>query len=134
MLTEEAYFKLKGTYPFEFNAQIYANGVETLKRANRLLEIFRDATGADLAEYGINSGWRPPSYNKAIANAARKSKHMTGEAIDINDDDGDLDQWCMDNLNILEGIGLWLEHPSATKGWCHLQIVPPRSGRRVFYP
>jgi hypothetical protein len=40
----------------------------------------------------------------------------------------------MANLAVLEELQLWLEHPDATPGWCHLQILPPRSGRRVFYP
>ena len=34
----------------------------------------------------------------------------------------------------LASLGLWMEHPLATKGWCHLQVVSPRSGMRVFYP
>jgi uncharacterized protein YcbK (DUF882 family) len=82
----------------------------------------------------VSSGWRPPSLNAKTAGAAPNSKHMTCQALDVYDPDGDLDEWCMENLAKLEEAGLWLEHPSATKGWCHLQIVPPRSGKRVFYP
>ena len=41
----------------------------------------------------------------------------------------------LDNADtVLKDLGLWLEHPAATKGWAHVQTKPPRSGRRVFYP
>jgi hypothetical protein len=35
---------------------------------------------------------------------------------------------------VLRDLALWLEHPASTKGWAHVQLRPPRSGRRVFYP
>lgn len=84
----------------------------------------------------VSSGWRPPAINAGTPGAAVNSKHMTGQAVDLYDPDGDLDDWCLSvaGLAELERIGLWLEHPAATKGWCHLQTVPPRSKRRVFYP
>jgi hypothetical protein len=61
---------------------------------------------------------------------------MTGEAIDLYDPDGDLDEWLMSEKGrgILEALGLWMEHPASTKSWSHLQTIPPRSGNRVFYP
>ena len=58
---------------------------------------------------------------------------MLCKACDLEDVDGKLDKWCMDNLHILAEIGLWLEHPSATKTWCHIQTVPPKSGKRVYF-
>ena len=82
----------------------------------------------------VNSGWRPPAINAAIPTAALASKHMLGQACDLHDPGGDIDEWCMTHQNELSEIGLWLEHPSATKNWCHVQTVAPRSGRRVFYP
>ena len=82
----------------------------------------------------VASGWRPPEVNAKTAGAALKSKHMTGHAIDLVDPDGDLDQWCLDNQSELELLQLWQEHPAATKNWCHLQSIPPKSGNRVFYP
>lgn len=82
----------------------------------------------------VTSGWRPPSINRSTPGAAVKSKHMTGQAIDLYDPDGEIDDWCMGHQGVLAEIGLYMEHPSATKGWCHLQTVPPRSGLRVFYP
>jgi len=82
----------------------------------------------------VSSGWRPPAVNANTKGAARRSKHMTCEAVDVNDDNGELDEWCMSNLDYLEEVGIWMEHPSATKGWSHFQIVPPKSGNRIFYP
>jgi hypothetical protein len=57
-------------------------------------------------------------------------------AVDIYDPDGDLDDWLMQpaGQQALVRLGLWLEHPAATRTWSHLQIVPPRSNNRVFYP
>jgi hypothetical protein len=84
----------------------------------------------------VSSGWRPPGINAATPNAAPNSKHMTGQACDIYDPDGDLDDWLMGatGQDTLIEIGLWMEHPAATKGWSHLQTIPPNSGKRVFYP
>jgi hypothetical protein len=84
----------------------------------------------------VSSGWRPPSYNATVPGAAPKSRHMTGQAIDLYDPDGDLDGWAFSDIGqrVLTDLGLWLEHPACTKGWCHVQSVPPKSGRRVFYP
>ena len=82
----------------------------------------------------VNSGWRPHAINAQVPNASPRSRHLTCEAIDLADPDERLDAWCLRHLDELEAIGLWLEHPDATPGWCHLQIVPPKSGRRVFEP
>lgn len=111
----------------ELTSEIENNAMVTVIKANQL-------TTAANFDSRLRSGWRPAATNKVIPNAAAKSKHMTGEAVDIVDDEGELDDWCLDNPHVLERIGLWQEHPSFTKGWCHVQIVPPRSGKRVFYP
>lgn len=81
----------------------------------------------------VTSGYRTQQANTA-AGGATKSRHMEARAIDLSDPDGKLDEFCMANLDLLESLGLYLEHPSATKGWTHLQILPPRSGKRVFIP
>jgi hypothetical protein len=105
-----------------------------LPKVNALLERAA-AAGVDCAvDPIVNSGWRPASYNATVPNAAVLSKHITGEAIDVRDPEGMLDDWCVRNLEVLAEIGLWLEHPLSTKGWCHVQSVAPRSGNRMFYP
>lgn len=115
---------------------VIANANELLLRVNALLQVVNDShPGIEAAmKPAVNSGWRPAAYNAVVPNAAVKSKHITGQAIDLADPDGELDDLLMNHNNLLEIAGLWMEHPLATKGWCHLQSVPPRSGNRVFYP
>lgn len=81
---------------------------------------------------GLRSGYRPPAFNAGVSGAAPNSKHMTGHAVDVNDNDGALDAWLTDE--ILERYGLYRELPDATVTWCHLQDLPPGSGRRTFHP
>lgn len=121
------------TFGSSLTADIVRNAEETVKRANVLLAEFRFDTH-DTEIRKVNSGWRPPEINERTPGAAPRSKHMTGQAIDIADPEGDLDEWCLTHLQTLERIGLWLENPASTKGWTHVQIVPPKSGHRVFYP
>jgi len=111
----------------ELTAELRANAEATVRRANILI------ARAGIA-CSVNSGWRPHAINARVANASARSKHLTCEAIDLSDECDALDEWCLAHLAVLEDIGLWLEHPSATPGWCHVQIVAPGSGRRVFMP
>lgn len=120
-------------YPNELTDSIRENAAQIVARANLLVTAYREDTGDSDPHY-VTSGWRPPQVNAGISNAAPRSKHMTGQAIDLADPEGELDDWCMDNLDVLEQLGLYLEHPSATKSWTHLQCVPPKSGKRVFWP
>ena len=120
-------------YPNELTDYIRENASQIVARANLLVTAYREDTGDSDPHY-VTSGWRPPQVNAGISNAAPRSKHMLGLAIDLADPEGELDDWCMDNLDVLEQLGLYLEHPSATKSWCHVQCVPPKSGKRVFYP
>ena len=128
MLTLSDYYMGRDRrFPDELTDEKRANAEEMIDKANQLLERFGETRK-------VNSGWRPASINNATVGAAKKSKHMTCEAIDLEDKDGSLDQWCMENLDVLQEIGLWLEHPDSTEGWCHVQLIPPRSGNRVFKP
>ena len=115
------------SHAHELTPHLRENAALTVERANALL--------ARAALPGVvNSGWRPQAINAAVPNASPRSKHVSCQAIDLDDASGALDAWCMRNLAALAAIGLWLEHPDATPGWCHVQVVPPRSGRRVFMP
>lgn len=92
------------------------------------LNKFRAAYGKPLR---VTSGYRPGKYNVA-AHGAPRSSHLTCQACDFADADGSLDQFCLDNLQLLEDCGLWLESPANTPGWTHLQIRPVSV--RVFKP
>lgn len=68
---------------------------------------------------------RKPSYG---------SLHLKGAAVDIADKDHALWNWCMDNMELIEKIGLWLEDKRWTDSWLHFQCFAPKSGSRIFQP
>lgn len=121
-------------YADQLTPNIEENAEVMIERANLILSQYRAATGDDQPRK-VNSGWRPPQVNAATAGASRTSRHMTGEAIDLDDDDGTLDAWLMtkEGTSALMNIGLWHEQPRDSIGWAHLQSVSPRSGNRHFY-
>ena len=141
MITLADYFMARREkYPAALTPDIEREAMRTVDLANKLLAQAKTyGVTVDLHPVNaspVSSGWRPPEVNAATPNAALRSKHMTGQAIDIFDPDGDLDDWLMtgEGQAALTALGLWHELPSATKGWAHLQTIPPRSGRRTFYP
>lgn len=91
----------------------------------------------------VSSGYRPGAYNTA-AGGAKKSAHQDCQAVDIEDKDGKLAEFLLNNLDLLERHGLYLESPDYTyiinsqgvrqTGWIHLDIRGPKSGKRVFIP
>jgi len=115
------------TYSSEYTEEISNNIDKLLIPLNKL----RIAYGNPMK---VSSGWRPPSLNKKIKNAATKSNHCLGLACDFEDKDNKLMLWLWNNLQLLEKLGLYWEDPQYTKGWVHLQIVPPKSGNRIFKP
>lgn len=140
-ITVEQYFlKYADEYKSELHPQIIQNAVILLDKVNKLIQAMQmDGIGMDLIPLRhslvcFTSGWRPRKVNEATPGAAKFSLHISGEAIDLSDPDGSIDEWCVSNTRILRELGLFMEHPSATKGWCHVQSKPPKSGRLIFYP
>lgn len=128
------------TYPLDLSTQVYRNAEVLVGLINKILPL-AEADGVKfethpLTKTILSGGWRPPAVNAKTKGAALRSKHITGQAVDVYDPDGDFDEWLISDrgLKALAEIGLWLEHPAATKGWAHLQSVPPGSKNRVFYP
>lgn len=111
----------------ELTQELVSNADNTVAAVTLLLDAFGE-------ERDLTSGWRPVEVNKTVPGAALRSNHTRCLAADISDPDGDLDDWCTAHPDTLAKIGLWQEHPASTKGWCHVQIVAPKSGKRVFYP
>lgn len=139
MITVADYFMgRREQFPLALTPRIEDNALRMVALANELIILAKGAgfvvrlsprTGTL-----VTSGWRPPAINKA-AQGATGSRHLSGEAIDLYDPADWLDRFCLSTqTNVLQDLGLWLEHPSATPGWCHVQSRPPASGRRVFYP
>lgn len=78
------------------------------------------------AAYGkpmiITSGYRSEQDQKRINPKAMNSKHRTGNACDVLDNDGKLHEWCKANEKLLTEIGLWLENRQGN--WIHFQAKP----------
>jgi len=109
--------------------EVKRNAAELIERCNRLI------AHAPLDMVFIpSSGWRPAEINAKTKGASATSNHISGKAVDWKDPHGEIDAWCTANLDKLEECGIYLESPSSTHGWSHWQSVPPKSGKRVFYP
>jgi peptidase M15-like protein len=113
-----------------------ANVLELLKRIN----IIRVKYNKPMT---VTSGYRSMEEHIAVyakkgitdkAKIPMKSRHLSGEAVDIYDPNKALKQWILINVKILEEVGLWLEDFTATPNWVHFQIKPPASGKRFFRP
>lgn len=123
---------------YDCHEDIRENAAETVAKVNSLLAVL-EAEKVPLEAHPktltiITSGWRPPQINRQIKGAAPKSKHMTGQACDLYDPEGLIDEYLLEHPAALLSLGLYMEHPSATKSWCHVQTVGPKSGRRIFFP
>lgn len=131
------YLTSSGRYPerassSEITPEVLENAERLLKAVNALLIDLKWDKAVS-----ISSGFRTSIANSSIAGAAKKSAHMTGEAIDLMDDrDQSLCKAC--TREILEKHGLYREDSDYTKGkntnWTHLQTRPTRSGSRIFKP
>lgn len=84
---------------------------------------------------GIRSYLDQMRIDKAAGRSPRYgSMHIKGAAVDIYDADGSLWTWCMDNAELLQKIGVWLEDKRYTPTWVHFQVFAPVSGHFVFIP
>lgn len=114
----------------DLKGETLENIIILFERINKL----RTAYGKPMK---VNDGYRRPV--DTPKNGAKLSKHLIGAAIDIDDDEeGTLWKWTLENLQLLQEIGLWIEDPRWTHGkvgtWMHFQILPPKSGKRIFIP
>lgn len=90
------------------------------------LQLLRDSYGQPML---VNCGYRCPEHNAAVGGAIH-SAHLTGEAADISDSQGELRAFC--SPLVLEYLGLWAEDYGHTPTWIHLQIRP--AANRIFNP
>jgi uncharacterized protein YcbK (DUF882 family) len=108
------------------------------KEIDANLNVLLDKLNTIREKYGkpmvVSSGWRPKSVNDVTANAAKTSKHLVGLAADILDKDCKLWNWVMQNLQLIQDLGLYLEDKRHTPNWVHFGIGAPKSGKRIFKP
>jgi hypothetical protein len=113
--------------PAEYTKAVQANLSVLLEKLN----IIRAKYGKPM---NISSGWRTSAINDSTSNAAKKSKHLSGLAADVQDLDGKFWEWCLSNLALMQELGLYLEDRRYTPTWVHLGIGAPPSGKRIFIP
>jgi uncharacterized protein YcbK (DUF882 family) len=75
----------------------------------------------------ITSGARCEKQNKKIGGSP-KSNHVLGMALDVVRTD-ELEKFILGNLDTMD---VCIEDLGVTLTWIHVQVVPPKSGNRVF--
>lgn len=108
-------------YPSERHRQ---NAMELLRKVNKV----RNQYGKQMI---ITSGYRNPVHNAKIG-GAKRSPHMECKAMDIRDASGELSAWLLNHIELLRQIGLYMENPSFTRGWVHLDTVERKN--TIFNP
>lgn len=121
----EFYMGRDVTYKSELSDAHKTNAAKTVDLANQALEAFGK-------KRRVVSGWRPGSINAATKGASPNSKHVLCQAIDLEDLNRELTNWCLNNPDILAKLGLWMEDPRDATTWVHWQTIPPNSGKRIF--
>ena len=107
---------------------------DNIKELHIRINVIREAYGKAMK---VNDGYRKPA--NTPKNGSKTSWHLQGAAIDLDDDDtAYLWKWVLENLQLFQDVGLWIEDPRWTHGnvgtWMHFQIYPPKSGKRIFVP
>lgn len=101
---------------------------------HELLDIMNEIRSAYGQPMIITSGLRTEEDQARINPKAPKSNHILGLACDVSDPHGEFWSWCMSNMPLMEKLGVYFEDKNASPTWAHCQIVPPKSGKRIFKP
>lgn len=113
---------------------LYPPTPDMLADANMLLlkveGLFYDL-GINLDDDDLSSGYRPGHYNTA-AGGSPNSSHLKCMALDIKDVGHKLIKKILAAPHLLEKWDLYMEHPSKTPTWLHLQTRPTK--KRIFLP
>lgn len=124
-VTPEEYFKDQDTS--KITHEQYCNAMRLL----HVINLLREDMGIPFI---VNSGFRSKEHNLKIG-GSQNSHHMHCRAIDLRDTNGLIKAQLQANDHaMLKKYDLYMESPLFTPTWCHLQIVAPRSGVRVFNP
>lgn len=105
------------------------------QRLNDFQAVFMDEGGSPFV---ITSGLRDEALQTKLIDQgksnAKHSKHLIGAAADIQDKKGLLKKWILENIEYFKGKGLYFEDFNYTKGYVHVQMMPPGSGKMIFIP
>lgn len=96
-----------------------ANLQELVEKLNNLGVLFTKPVN-------VIRGLRTEMQNEAVG-GVKNSPHLTGEAVDLEDKDHLLSQFILNNIELLERNGLYMENPyycvsrATGNNWIHLQ-------------
>lgn len=135
IITEYDIITASGKYPErQYSSELteeVKNNIKIIKnRVNNLLNELNVKTAT------VSSGFRPQSVNTKIKNAAKKSLHTQGLAVDLEDVGQFISNKIKNSPELLKKHNLWLENNNYTKTWCHLDASSTRKDReiRIFIP
>lgn len=132
MISLNDWITSSGSYPErakskELTQEVKDNAELLIAKVNTLLE------DLGIKSVKISSGFRPSAAN-AAAGGAKKSGHLGGFALDIQDDkDQTIGKLILKNHEMLKTHGLWMEDLGSTKGnsnWVHIDWTK-RSDRKI---
>ncbi len=125
--------------------EIQANVLELQKRADLLQKLCIEA-GCPVKVWIATSGLRTKEdhiriYKEKAAKEGKKfditkvpmgSQHLTGGALDISDPGLVITKFLKARPEIIKEVDLYFEEGNTN--WLHMQLNPPRSGKRWFLP
>ena len=128
-------------WAFVLNPHKYATSPDQEKNLvdlGRTLFIVEQALNVDIMN-NITSGLRSIELQSKIDTAVGRalrlgSRHLYGLAADVSDPHHSIFDAVCDETDVQTALGVWLKDKGSTPTWCHLQIVPPASGKLVFIP
>lgn len=136
MITKQEYFSRRGVAitPNQIEALHIANAEFLISKVNQLWAVYEKENGN--RPLIVSSGYRTKAINASIKGSAKRSNHMMGLAVDIQDPQKTIQRWLKTpaGLKALEDADLYCEDFSFTEKWVHLQTTRPASGMRFFIP
>lgn len=137
MITFDQYFSDWIAHP-DATEERQANAIRLLSAVSSL-ERLAITDGVEFTDNPVTgSGISGEKYGgfryQACPQGALHSSHKEALAVDRYDPTGDIDKWCLMNLDKLEQCGIYIEAPASTHGWSHWTVRAPASGHRVFIP
>jgi hypothetical protein len=136
MITKQEYFSRnkKPIASSEILAEHVINSEVLINKINQLWVTYEKQNGN--RPLIVSSGYRTKAINASIKGSAKRSNHMLGKAVDIQDRQQTLQRWLKTpvGLKALEDADLYCEDFSYTKTWVHFQTTRPASGMRFYIP